>query len=422
LARVRLEGYLAVPPDRLAQVLAALPEHIALTQAEPGCLDFEVSQSPAVPGHLVVAELFVDQAAFEQHQARVRTSRWGQLTAGMDRHYTITTEGGPAAAPEPAAAPPAGEPPPPRPALPDVVRRRAIAEGQPGLDWLASLDAVLARLQRDWEISIGPALPGGTAAFVAQATTAGGEPVILKLGTPASAAGRHEAQVLAHAAGKGYVQLLRHDPVSQAMLLQPLGDSLDTLALPYQRQVDIMCATLIEAWMPVPEDFAGITGADKANDLAQAILRLWSAAGQPCSQAVIDMALMYCRDRAAAYRPQSAILAHGDPHPGNILLVPDSEGPRFSFIDPDGLAIEPAYDLGVILRAWHEGIAGRNAHTIARGHARYLTTRTQVPAEAIWQWGYIERVSTGLHLLEIGETDKGRHYLDLAEIITSTAR
>ena len=31
--------------------------------------------------------------------------------------------------------------------------------------------------------------------------------------------------------------------------------------------------------------------------------------------------------------------------------------------------------------------------------------RTQVPAEAIWQWGYIERVSTGLHLMELGETE-----------------
>ena len=420
MGRVRLEGYLAVPPDRLAQVLAALPAHIALTQAEPGCLAFEVSQSPTEPGHVLVTELFADQAAFEQHQARVSSSRWGQVTAGMDRHYTITTEG------EPAEAPPAGEQAPEAPtgpafAVPDVVRRRAIAEGQAGEDWLASLDEVLASLERDWEITIGSTQPGGTAAFVAQATTDAGEPVILKLSTPATAAQRHEAAVLAHAAGKGYVGLLRHDASRGAMLLESLGDRLDTLDLPHQRQVDIVCATLLEAWMPVPEGFPGPTGADKANDLAQAILRLWSGAGQPCAQAVIDMALMYCRDRASAYRPQSAVLAHGDPHPANVLAVPGSSPARFRFIDPDGLAIEPAYDLGVLLRGWHDGISGRHAHDIARSHARYLTTRTQVPSEAIWQWGYIERVSTGLHLLEIGETENAQVFLKTAELIADTA-
>ena len=72
----------------------------------------------------------------------------------------------------------------------------------------------------------------------------------------------------------------------------------------------------------------------------------------------------------------------------------------------------------MLLRAWHEGIEGRHAHDIARSHARHLTSRTQVPAEAIWQWGYIERVSTGLHLMELGETAKGREFLAVAEALT----
>lgn len=62
---------------------------------------------------------------------------------------------------------------------------------------------------------------------------------------------------------------------------------------------------------------------------------------------MIDIVLMYCRDWAAAYRPQNAILAHGDPQAANILLVSESEDPQFKFIEPDGLAIEPTYDLGL---------------------------------------------------------------------------
>ncbi|MCS6762240.1 MAG: hypothetical protein MO846_09875 [Candidatus Devosia symbiotica] len=58
------------------------------------------------------------------------------------------------------------------------------------------------------------------------------------------------------------------------MLLERLRDSLESLALPSERQADIMCATLLKAWMSVSADFPDSTGADKANDLAQSILAL----------------------------------------------------------------------------------------------------------------------------------------------------
>ena len=299
----------------------------------------------------------------------------------------------------------------------DIVRRRAESEGAAGIAWLARLDETLADIELDWGLTIGQALPGGTAAFVAEATNAAGEAAIIKIATPGSEAGRQEPAVLTVAAGKGYVRLLRHDAARRAMLLERLGPRLDQMELPYRDQIDIVCSTLLDAWMRVPPGVAYVTGADKAHGLAMAILRLHHELGQPCAQGVLDVALMYCRDRAAAWRPENAVLAHGDPHPGNVLAVPETEPTQFRFIDPDGLAIEPAYDLGVLLRAWHEGLDGRHAHDRARSYARHLTTRTQVPAEAIWQWGYIERVSTGLHLMEIGEVAKGREFLVVAEAL-----
>lgn len=302
--------------------------------------------------------------------------------------------------------------------LPDIVRRRAETEGADGRAWLAGLDENLSELEHEWGLTIGEAMPGGSTAFVAEATDAAGDTFIIKLPTPASQLGRQEITVLAIARGKGYVRLIRQDAARHAMLLERLGGRLDEHDLPYGTKIDIMCSTLLDAWMPVPPGFTWITGAEKANSLAAAMLRLNQALGQPCSHSVLDTALMYCRDRAAAWRPENAVLAHGDPHPANILEVPGTAGRQWKFIDPDGLAIEPAYDLGVLLRAWHEGVTGRHAHDIARSHARHLTTRTQVPAEAIWQWGYIERVSTGLHLMEIGETDTGREFLTVAEALT----
>jgi streptomycin 6-kinase len=299
--------------------------------------------------------------------------------------------------------------------VPDLVRRRATAEGSAGLAWLASLDGTLASLEHDWSLTIGPALDGGSAAFVAEARTSRGESVVVKVSTPATDAHRHEADVLRAAAGKGYVSLLRHHAPRRAVLLERLGDRLETLDLPYEHQMNIVCATLLEAWMLLPAGMDFPTGADKANALGSDIVKLWTETGQPCSSALIDKALLYCRDRAMSYRREHAILAHGDPHPANILAVPGTD--RFKFIDPDGIAIEPAYDLGVLLRAWDDGLGGRHAHDIARSHARHLATRTQVSAEAIWQWGFIERVSTGLTLLQLGEQAKGQQFLSIAETL-----
>lgn len=90
--RVHLTGYLEVPPERIAAVIAALPAHIALTTAEPGCLSFSVTQSPENPTHFLVAEVFANQAAFAAHQTRAQASDWAVVTSGLARHYTVTTE------------------------------------------------------------------------------------------------------------------------------------------------------------------------------------------------------------------------------------------------------------------------------------------------------------------------------------------
>lgn len=87
---VTLTGHIDVPADRLVDIRAALPDHIRRTRAEPGCLRFDVVQSPDVAGRFMVNEAFRDAAAFEAHQARVKASDWGEISAGIPRSYTVT--------------------------------------------------------------------------------------------------------------------------------------------------------------------------------------------------------------------------------------------------------------------------------------------------------------------------------------------
>ena len=89
MPQIRLTGHIDVPPARRDAVAAALPDHIRLTRAEPGCLRFEVTPDAAVPGRWQVAELFASRKAFEAHQARAGASPWAAATDGIDRHFRI---------------------------------------------------------------------------------------------------------------------------------------------------------------------------------------------------------------------------------------------------------------------------------------------------------------------------------------------
>ena len=92
MGKVHLDGYLHVPADRIEAVNAALPQHIALTLAEPGCIAFAVIQNPLLPERFDVSETFADHAAFDRHQQRVQASAWAKVTSGLARHYTIRND------------------------------------------------------------------------------------------------------------------------------------------------------------------------------------------------------------------------------------------------------------------------------------------------------------------------------------------
>jgi quinol monooxygenase YgiN len=87
--RIRLEGRLVcVDAAEAARVAAHLPEDIRLSQAEPGCVAFEVmpTDDPLVWS---VRETFTDRAGFDAHQSRTKASDWARETAGIKRIYEI---------------------------------------------------------------------------------------------------------------------------------------------------------------------------------------------------------------------------------------------------------------------------------------------------------------------------------------------
>ncbi len=91
MANIILSGFILVPEADLDIVTLALLEHTRLTRQEPGCICFEVKPNQDNPLRFDVYEEFVDQAAFDLHQQRVKASHWGTVTVNVSRHYQITS-------------------------------------------------------------------------------------------------------------------------------------------------------------------------------------------------------------------------------------------------------------------------------------------------------------------------------------------
>jgi streptomycin 6-kinase len=270
--------------------------------------------------------------------------------------------------------------------VPEVVRATAVRAGAGA--WPARLPELVAGLERDWGITVGRAYHGPTEAYVARAVRADGTPAVLKLLVPRPGQAADEITVLRLADGAGCVRLLESDVERSALLLDRLGPSLYDLGLPIERRLEIMCALAARMWRPAPD--AGLpTGAEKGRWLVEHIETSWAALEQPCSRAAVDHALACAERRIAAHSAERAVLVHGDVHQWNTLQTRNG---GFALVDPDGLLAEPEYDLGVLMREDPlELMAGD-----PRERARWLAARAGCDPVAIWEWGVIERVSTGL--------------------------
>jgi streptomycin 6-kinase len=312
------------------------------------------------------------------------------------------------------------KPPAAAPRVSPLVRQKAASLGKDGEAWLAGLPDVIAHLEARWSVTVGESLSGGTAAFVARARRAGGEDAVLKVSLP-DPGFRTQVQVLERAQGRGYARLLGADLDQNAILLEALGPSMDQLGMPAERQIEILSAMLKRAWDVPP--LAEPTRAEaeaKARVLHELVSRLWVELGRPCSEAVFSQALRFAERRVAAAEPERAVIVHGDPHPANALQVltprPGAE-PGFVFVDPDGFPADPAYDLGVVLREWCAELRAGAASALARRYCHLLSSHTGIDAQAIWEWGFLERVSSGLYAVSFGAEELGRPYLETAELL-----
>ncbi len=301
-----------------------------------------------------------------------------------------------------------------RRSVPPVVADRAKSAGAVGEAWLSNLDSLISELEGMWNISVGEALSGGTHAFVAFADGRNGEKYVLKADMPEELGGEFSNSVAAlkMVDGHGYAKLYACDLKRKACLLERLGKPINQLGYSVFEQLRIICSVLQRVWAtPVTTD--GFPGGEESIAWFRAFVgETWEKLGRPCSREVIERALSCLRSREESIDPAEFVFIHGDAHGGNALRELSGEG--FKLIDPDGIVYEKAYDLGVLMREW---VDEYEQEPLKKGkeRCRYLCRLTGVPEKAIWEWGFLQTVSSALILLQIGQKETGRKMLRVAE-------
>jgi streptomycin 6-kinase len=311
--------------------------------------------------------------------------------------------------------------------VPERVRLRAEQSSPQTRQWLKDLPGLLAELEQVWELSIGQPLSGGSSAYVAPVKTASGNAVI-KIDMP----GLHEPygfqqeiDTLLRANGHGYVHVFKFDYERRALLLEQLGPSMLESNLEPKQAIPLLCKTLQQAWLVPPGADQTMNAREyKAQTLAQLIRELWDKLERPCSENIVSQALEFARRRLDAFNLQRCVVVHGDPHPANALLV---RTPRagaesgYVFVDPEGFLCEPEYDLGVVMRNWNEELlAAADPLALAQEYCQLLARESGLDEATIWEWGFIERVSSGLYIWAYGSREHGQPFFRTAQRLLDT--
>jgi streptomycin 6-kinase len=297
--------------------------------------------------------------------------------------------------------------------VPSVVRSKAIAAG--GASWLDGLPDLVTRLCARWDLRAGDVFADATEALVLAVERSDATSAVLKVPVPQGDVS-HEEAVLRLAGGDGCARLYDADPASGALLMERLGPSLHDLDVPVDRRHRLLVGAARRLWRPAVG--SGLpSGADKASWLVGYIEQAWEEGGRPCSRRAVDHALACARRRRAGHDERRAVLVHGDVHQRNALVATpggDVERDGVKLVDPDGMLAEPECDLGVLMREDPGELA---VDADPRHRAQRLAAMTGLDAAAIWEWGVVERVSTGLLGRSVGMQPVADEMLHLADRI-----
>ena len=307
----------------------------------------------------------------------------------------------------------------------DLTLRRARLLGLQGQQWLEGLDDVVRTTLDKFDLIFIKTLHGGSESYLALSQRADGARCVVKVMMPNDHGMVAEPAALKAAKGRGYVELIDAIPEQSVLIIEELGTPIASSALTTQQQLQHITHALQLSWQAEIEPSALVHGAKKADWLYHHIQNTPTRVTGYVEKVLIHTALDHIDLRRSLWREDAFVLVHGDAHEHNTLAIrkakgqtePQTEPTGYKLVDPDGLFFEAAYDLGILLRNWIDAYRIAQPAGALTERATWLAQQTQVSPQAMVSWGFVEIVSTGIHLLELGYADEGKDYLDLGQAL-----
>jgi streptomycin 6-kinase len=232
-------------------------------------------------------------------------------------------------------------------ALPLQFRKRVAATfGADGRRWLANLPQLLKDCETRWGLEICPPITPLSYNFVAPASLRNGQQIILKLGVPNPELSS-EIMALRLYNSRGSVRLIDAEPRAGILLLERLtpGRTLSEFGWRGDEEATRITARVMKKlWRPLNEGHGFTTVAQWARGFQRLRDQFNGGSGPFPEGLVADAEEIYLRLLAGTH---GEVLLHGDLHHFNIL---SAEREPWLAIDPKGVAGDPAYDAGALLR------------------------------------------------------------------------
>lgn len=276
------------------------------------------------------------------------------------------------------------------PTLPiDFTNRIASTFGEDGRRWLEDLPGLLEECERRWQLKIDPPIIPLSYNYVAAAAMVDGQEIVLKLGVP-NAELNGEILALQTYGSHGSVRLIDAEPREGILLLERLtpGRMLSELGPQNDEEATRIAARVMkQLWHPLPEGHGFTTVAQWAEGFHRLRDRFHGGTGPFPAGMVRDAEEIYRRYLADS---EIEVLLHGDLHHFNIL---SAEREPWLAIDPKGIAGDPAYDAGALLRNPIPDVYNwPDLGKIQSRRLDILADKLQIARRRIQEWAFAQMV------------------------------
>jgi streptomycin 6-kinase len=214
-----------------------------------------------------------------------------------------------------------------------------------GPQWLARLPNLIGACVEKWSLRLGQPYEYAFVSLALRAELPDGAPVVLKIGFPHPES-EHEADALAHFAGRGAVRLLDCDRERHALLLERCEPGTTLLDVEDELESFRIAAEILgRLWRTPPAGHPFRPIAVDAARWAQTLPERWELLGRPFERALLD-------ELVAAFvelppTQGELVVCHQDFHRANVLRA---EREPWLAIDPKPVVAEREFDTAALIR------------------------------------------------------------------------